>query len=482
MKEIAQPRSLYRKLVDSHTVETLDEQNILLYVDLHLMNEYTSPQAFAGLDAAQRPVAVPGAQVAVVDHIIPTHPVAHRVIQDPASALQASNLRRNCEKHEITLYDTNDSLQGIEHIIAPELGMIRPGMVVLCGDSHTTTYGALGALGFGIGTSEIEHILATQTLVYRVENEMRICVSGRLPYGTSAKDLILHVIGEIGAQGARGYAVEFCGEAIRSLSIEARMTLCNMAVEAGARAALIAPDSKTLDYVLDRACDIDDSIRDSAILAWQSLFSDDDAVFVQDLYFDASAVEPQVTWGTSPDQTIGVTQQTPLPAAFGGSARQSAAQRAYEYMGLVPGISLIGVPVDRVFIGSCTNARIEDLRHVAQLVRGKNVAAGVRAMVVPGSGLVRLQAEAEGIAEILKDAGFEWRQPGCSMCLAMNDDVLRPGERCASTTNRNFEGRQGRAGRTHLMSPIMAAAAALEGKIVDVRTLNTERSGYAINA
>lgn len=468
----SQARTLYRKLVDSHSVKQLDAQNILLYVDLHLMNEYTSPQAFAGLDAAHREVAAPGAQVAVVDHIIPTHPVAHRVIQEPASALQASNLRRNCARHGIALYDTNDSLQGIEHIIAPELGMIRPGMVVLCGDSHTTTYGALGALGFGIGTSEIEHILATQTLVYRLASEMRIRVTGPLPYGTSAKDLVLHIIGRIGAQGARGYAIEFSGDTIDALSVEARMTLCNMAVEAGARAALIAPDDKTIAYVLDRACDINESIRDAAVSAWKALYSDEHASFEQDMHVDALEVEPQVTWGTSPDQTVGVTQKTPALNAIGNPVQLAAAQRAFQYMGLAPGGSLIGLPVQRVFIGSCTNARIEDLRIVAGLVHGRQVASGVRAMVVPGSGSVRRQAEFEGIANTLIDAGFEWRQPGCSMCLAMNDDVLDPQERCASTTNRNFEGRQGRAGRTHLMSPAMAAAAALAGKIVDVRTLD----------
>lgn len=470
MKSCSQARTLYRKMVDSHTVQILDEHNVLLYVDLHLMNEYTSPQAFAGLEAAQRAVAAPGAHVAVVDHIIPTHPAKPRVIQDPASALQAINLRRNCERHGIMLYDTNDERQGIEHIIAPELGMIRPGMVVLCGDSHTTTYGALGALGFGIGTSEIEHILATQTLVYRVASEMRIRVNGQLPLGASAKDLILHIIGSIGAQGARGYAVEFCGAAIDALSVEARMTLCNMAVEAGARAALIAPDKKTVEYVLARASDIDDDMRDRAVSAWASLFSDENARVEKEFIFDASEVEPQVTWGTSPDQTVGVTHPTPALESISTPMQQEAARRAFQYMGLAPGASLLGLPVQRVFIGSCTNARIEDLRVVAGMVRGRRVADGVRAMVVPGSGSVRRQAELEGIADILVAAGFEWRQPGCSMCLAMNDDVLEPQERCASTTNRNFEGRQGRAGRTHLMSPAMAAAAAIAGKIIDVRT------------
>lgn len=469
MKLPPQPSTLYRKLVDSHIVQKLDADNVLLYVDLHLMNEYTSPQAFSGLDAAHRRVAMPGAQVAVVDHIIPTHPVSFRVIRDKASALQASNLRNNCERHGIALYDVNDPLQGIEHIIAPELGMIRPGMTVLCGDSHTTTYGALGALGFGIGTTEIEHVLATQTLAYRVADEMRIRVDGQLPNGTSAKDLILHIISKIGAQGARGFAVEFCGSAIEGLSVEARMTLCNMAVEAGARAALIAPDQRTIDYVLQRALDIDGTMRDAALNAWQSLHTDDQADFERDIRFDARDVEPQVSWGTSPDQTVGVTQRIPHLETLSNPTQLSAAQRALSYMALEPGTSLVGLPIQRVFIGSCTNGRIEDLRIVAELVQGKHVADGVRAMVVPGSGAVRRQAEQEGIAGALTEAGFEWRQPGCSMCLAMNDDVLMPGERCASTTNRNFEGRQGRGGRTHLMSPAMAAAAALAGRIVDVR-------------
>lgn len=470
------PKTLYQKIVDCHTVQALDAQTVLLYVDLHLMNEYTSPQAFSGLHEAGRSVAAPGAQIGVVDHIIPTHPVAHRIIQDPAAALQAGNLRRNCQRHGITLFDTDDQRQGIEHIIAPELGMIRPGMVVLCGDSHTTTYGALGALGFGIGTSEIEHVLATQTLVYRLAAQMRITVEGRLPFGTSAKDLILHIIGKIGAQGARGYAVEFCGEAIAALSMEGRMTLCNMAVEAGARAALVRPDEKTLAYVLARATDIDAQAARSARLAWARLYSDADAKFEREQRFDAADVEPQVTWGTSPDQTVGVSQAVPVFDAGDDAAQGASAKRALDYMHVTPGRPLLGLPVQRVFIGSCTNARIEDLRVVAGLAKGRSVAKGVRAMVVPGSGLVRRQAEREGIADILLAAGFEWRQPGCSMCLAMNDDVLDPGERCASTTNRNFEGRQGRGGRTHLMSPAMAAAAAIAGCITDVRKFAKEQA------
>jgi 3-isopropylmalate/(R)-2-methylmalate dehydratase large subunit len=464
-------RTLYQKLVDSHTVAQLDAQNVLLYADLHIMNEYTSPQAFAGLHEAGRRVAVPGQQMAVVDHIIPTHPVKFRIIQDPPSALQATNLARNCREHGIVLFDTNDALQGIEHVIAPELGMIRPGMVVLCGDSHTTTYGAFGALGFGIGTSEVEHVLATQTLVYRLAKDMHIRVDGVLAPGATAKDLIMHIIARIGAQGARGYAVEFSGSAIDALSIEARMTLCNMAVEAGARGALIAPDTKAVQYVLAHAPDITASMADAARADWAQLHSDAGAVFDAEHVFDAREVAPYVTWGTSPDQAVPVTAAIPAPADAIDATARAAAEQALRYTGLEGGTPVEGILVQRVFIGSCTNARIEDLREVAAIVRGRKVAPTVRAMVVPGSGAVRRQAEQEGIAQLLIDSGFEWRQPGCSMCLAMNDDFLEPGERCASTTNRNFEGRQGRGGITHLMSPAMAAAAAVTGRITDVRQL-----------
>ncbi len=461
------PRTLYQKLVNAHTVAVLDAQNILLFCDLHLMNEYTSPQAFAGLHEQGRGVAMPGQNVATVSHIIPTHPVRHRVIQDPASALQAINLKRNCQQHHIPLFDTNDALQGIEHIIAPEHGMIRPGMVVICGDSHTTTYGALGALGFGIGTSEVEHVLATQTLVYRLAQDMRIQVDGQLPLGTTSKDLILMVISRIGAQGARGFVVEFAGTAIQALSVEARFTLCNMAVEAGARGALIAPDATAIDYVLARSPDIAGEVLAPALAHWATLRSDEGVVFDVEHHFNADAVEPHVTWGTSPDQAIAISGT--VPKAEG--AQRASLDQAMRYTGLPAGSALLGLPVQHVFIGSCTNARIEDLRAVASVVRGRQVAPAVRAMVVPGSGAVKAQAEAEGIAQLLIDAGFEWRQPGCSMCLAMNDDVLAPGQRCASTTNRNFEGRQGRGAITHLMSPAMAAAAALTGHITDVRTL-----------
>lgn len=465
------PRTLYQKLVDEHTVTVLDTQNVLLFCDLHLMNEYTSPQAFAGLHEQGRGVPMPGQNVATVSHIIPTHAVASRVIADPASALQALNLKRNCDRHGIPLFDTNDSLQGIEHVIAPEHGMIRPGMVVICGDSHTTTYGALGALGFGIGTSEVEHVLATQTLVYRLAKDMRIRIDGVLPPGTTAKDLVLMVIGQIGAQGARGYVVEFCGSAIEALSVEARFTVCNMAVEAGARGALIAPDATAIDYVLARAPDIDGTLREAALRHWASLHSDPGAVFDVAHHFDAAAVAPHVTWGTSPDQVLPITGRVPSPDQSTDGRTRRSTEQALRYTRLDAGAPIAGTLVQHVFIGSCTNARIEDLRAVAAVVRGRRVAAGVRAMVVPGSGAVKAQAEAEGIAALLVDAGFEWRHAGCSMCLAMNDDVLADGVRCASTTNRNFEGRQGRGAITHLMSPAMAAAAAVTGAITDVRTL-----------
>jgi 3-isopropylmalate/(R)-2-methylmalate dehydratase large subunit len=470
------PRTLYRKLVDAHTVATLDAQNVLLFCDLHLMNEYTSPQAFSGLYEQGRGVAMPGQNVAVVSHIIPTHPGKLRVIADEASALQASNLQANCQRFGIPLFDTNDALQGIEHVVAPELGMIRPGMVVICGDSHTTTYGALGALGFGIGTTEVEHVLATQTLVYRVAKSLHIRIEGDLLPGTTAKDLVLAVIGRLGAQGARGHVVEFSGAAINALSVEARFTLCNMTVEAGSRGALIAPDDKARAYVMAHAPDLAGPHRKAAQAAWQDLHSDAGAHFDTELVFNAAEVAPQVTWGTSPDQVMAIDARIPkpeeLPGPADGPARSSAA-RALRYTGLAAGAAIEGTPVQHVFIGSCTNGRIEDLRAAAAVVRGRQVAPGVRAMVVPGSGSVKAAAEAEGLDLVFAQAGFEWRNPGCSMCLAMNDDVLAEGVRCASTTNRNFEGRQGRGAITHLMSPAMAAAAAVTGCITDVRRLET---------
>ncbi|WP_423372374.1 3-isopropylmalate dehydratase large subunit [Burkholderia sp. LMG 32019] len=462
-------QTLYRKIVASHTVFRVDEQHVVLYADLHIMNEYTSPQAFAGLAEKNLPVRRPEKQMGIVDHVIPTHPVpvGQRTIVIDAAASQAANFTRNCRKHGIHLFDVQDTEQGIEHVVAPEIGLIRPGMVVLCGDSHTTTYGALGALGFGIGTSEVEHVLATQTLVYRVARDMRIHVGGALPAGTTSKDLVLYIISRIGAQGARGFVVEYGGPAIAALSAEARMTLCNMTVEAGARGALIEPDETTLAYVRERVRDLPAAHIDEAAVQWAQLKSDADAQFDITHRFDAADVAPFVTWGTSPDQAIAITAC--IPALSAEPLERDNARKALDYMGLDAGQPIDGLAVDHVFIGSCTNARIEDLRAAADVVRGRTVARSVRAMVVPGSVAVREQAEREGIARTLIDAGFEWRQPGCSMCLAMNDDILQPGQRCASTTNRNFEGRQGRGARTHLMSPAMAAAAALAGRIVDVR-------------
>ena len=465
-----QAKTLYDKLVQSHTVRVIDENNVLLFADLHLMNEYTSPQAFTGLHERQVKTLMPGQNVSVVSHIIPTHHMPVRVIHDPASSLQATNLASNCRTHGIPLFDTNDAMQGIEHVVAPEHGMVRPGMVIMCGDSHTTTYGALGALGFGIGTSEVEHVLATQTLVYRLAGNMRIRVDGKLPPGTTSKDLILMIIGKIGAQGARGYVVEFCGSAIEDLSIEARFTLCNMSVEAGSRGALIAPDQTAIDYVLSKCPDLVGPMREQALQKWKHLHSDTDAKFDVEHVFNADHLEPYVTWGTSPDQVVSITGRVPSPGDVPAEQKRSAEQ-ALKYTHLQSGDKIDGTPIQHVFIGSCTNARIEDLRAAAQIVGTRKVAAGVRAMVVPGSGAVKQQAEKEGLDKVFMDAGFEWRKPGCSMCLAMNDDVLKEGIRCASTTNRNFEGRQGRGAITHLMSPAMAAAAAITGKITDARKL-----------
>jgi 3-isopropylmalate/(R)-2-methylmalate dehydratase large subunit len=466
------PRTLYQKLVESHTVARLDAEHVLLYADLHIMNEYTSPQAFNGLVERGVGVLRPQQQMGVVDHVIPTRPdpVGKRVIAIDAAANQAANFTRNCMRYGIKLFDVNDPLQGIEHVVAPESGMIRPGMVVLCGDSHTTTYGAFGALGFGIGTSEIEHVLATQTLSYRLARTMRIDIDGRLPAGTTAKDLVLYLIAKISAQGARGYAVEYTGAAIRALSIEARMTLCNMTVEAGARAVLVEPDDTTFAYLRAHRGNLSETQMEDAIAVWRALRSDPDAQFDSTVTIAAADVAPYVTWGTSPDQAIPVDGLIPAPADGADHIESAATARALDYIGLAPGSRIEGTPIDRVFIGSCTNGRIEDLRAVAAMLHdGMHVAPTVRAMIVPGSGAVRQQAEQEGLSEIFIKAGFEWRQPGCSMCLAMNDDVLRPGERCASTTNRNFEGRQGRDSRTHLMSPAMAAAAAIAGRITDIR-------------
>ncbi|WP_417691932.1 3-isopropylmalate dehydratase large subunit [Pseudomonas sp.] len=469
------PRTLYQKHIDAHTVCTLDDHgHVLLYIDRQVANEYTSPQAFSGLREANRTVWRPSSTLGVVDHVNPTAPDRVAAMPDAGGALQVSYFEQNCRDFGIELFDVLDKRQGIEHVVAPEQGFILPGMVVAAGDSHTTTYGALGAFGFGIGTSEIEHLLATQTLVYKRLKTLRVNVHGRMGAGVTSKDIIMALIRDIGASGATGYAIEFSGPTIDSLSVEARMTICNMAVEAGARGAFMAPDEKVYAYLKDKPRAPKGALWEQAVEKWKTLYSDPGAHFDKEVELDASALEPMVTWGTSPDQAAPIGECVPDPRLESDLIRRQDLQRALRYMGLEPGTRLAGVPISHAFIGSCTNARIEDLRDVARIVRGRKVAASVRAMIVPGSTLVRDQAQAEGLAQIFKDAGFEWRQSGCSMCLAMNDDVLSPGDRCASSTNRNFEGRQGAGARTHLMSPAMVAAAAICGHLTDVRQLSME--------
>jgi 3-isopropylmalate/(R)-2-methylmalate dehydratase large subunit len=470
---MAPPRTLYDKLVDSHAVAALDAdgRTVLLYIDRSVLNEYTSPQAFTGLREAGRPVWRPEALLGVVDHVNSTAPRRTRQMPDPGGAEQVAYFGRNCDDFGIELFDILHPLQGIEHVVAPELGFIQPGMVIAAGDSHTTTYGAFGALGFGIGTSDIEHMLATSTVIYRRLKSMRVTVNGLRSVGVTAKDLVMALIEQIGADGAGGYAVEFAGEAVSALSVEGRMTVCNMAVECGARGALIAPDDAVFTYLAGRPRAPQGALWTQAVAAWRDLRSDPDATFDREVSLDADSVAPMVTWGTSPDQAVAVTGVVPDPDDQATPARRRDAARALAYMGLKPGTPLEDIAIDRAFIGSCTNARIEDLREAASVLRGRRLAPGVRGMVAPGSSAVRRQAEAEGLDRIFADAGFEWRQSGCSMCLAMNDDVLAPGERCASSTNRNFEGRQGTGGRTHLMSPAMVAAAAVRGRLSDVRRL-----------
>nr|WP_288911666.1 3-isopropylmalate dehydratase large subunit [uncultured Pseudomonas sp.] len=469
------PRTLYQKHIDAHTVCTLDDHgHVLLYIDRQVANEYTSPQAFSGLREANRTVWRPSSTLCVVDHVNPTAPDRVAAMPDAGGALQVSYFEQNCRDFGIELFDVLDKRQGIEHVVAPEQGFILPGMVVAAGDSHTTTYGALGAFGFGIGTSEIEHLLATQTLVYKRLKTLRVNVHGRMGAGVTSKDIIMALIRDIGASGATGYAIEFSGPTIESLSVEARMTICNMAVEAGARGAFMAPDEKVYAYLKDKPRAPKGALWEQAVEKWKTLYSDPGAHFDKEVELDASALEPMVTWGTSPDQAAPIGECVPDPRLESDLIRRQDLQRALRYMGLEPGTRLAGVPISHAFIGSCTNARIEDLRDVARIVRGRKVAASVRAMIVPGSTLVRDQAQAEGLVQIFKDAGFEWRQSGCSMCLAMNDDVLSPGDRCASSTNRNFEGRQGAGARTHLMSPAMVAAAAICGHLTDVRQLSME--------
>jgi 3-isopropylmalate/(R)-2-methylmalate dehydratase large subunit len=460
---------LYDKLWDAHVVRRNEDGTCLLYIDRHLVHEVTSPQAFDGLRLNRRPVWRRGANLATADHNVPT---AGRVrgIADPVARLQVETLDQNCAEFGITEYGMNDVRQGIVHVIGPEQGATLPGMTVVCGDSHTSTHGALGALAFGIGTSEVEHVLATQCLVQKKSKNMLVSVDGTVGPGITAKDIVLAVIGGIGTAGGTGYAIEFGGDAIRALSVEGRMTVCNMAIEAGARAGMVAVDDETIDYMRGRPFAPKGELWESAVRAWRELHSDAGARFDRVVRIDAAAIKPQVTWGTSPEMVLPVDGAVPDPAQAQDAVQREGMQRALRYMDLRPGTPITDIAVDKVFIGSCTNSRIEDLRAAAAVVKGRRKAAGVKlAMVVPGSGLVKRQAEEEGLDAIFRDAGFEWREPGCSMCLAMNADRLEPGERCASTSNRNFEGRQGTGGRTHLVSPAMAAAAAIAGHFVDVR-------------
>jgi 3-isopropylmalate/(R)-2-methylmalate dehydratase large subunit len=460
--------TLFEKLWAEHVVCPSPGQPALLYIDLHLIHEVTSPQAFDGLRLAGRRVRRPERTIATIDHNVPTTP-DRILIRDPVSAAQVDALRRNCSEFGIRLFDIGSSEQGIVHVIGPELGLTQPGMTIVCGDSHTSTHGAFGALAFGIGTSEVEHVLATQCLPQTKPKTMEIRVEGNLPEGVTAKDLILGIIGQIGTDGAAGHAVEYTGAAIRGLSMEGRMTVCNMSIEAGARAGMIAPDDTTFAYLRGRRFAPQGAAWDEAVRYWSSLPTDPGAAYDRTVTIDARSLEPFVTWGTSPGMVVSVTGSVPGPAAFSAPGDRRAAERALEYMSLQPGTPVQEIAVDCVFIGSCTNARLEDLRAAAKVVRGYRVAPSVRAMIVPGSQGVKQAAEAEGLDRIFRDAGFDWRDSGCSMCLGMNPDVLQPGERCASTSNRNFEGRQGRGGRTHLVSPMMAAAAAVTGHFVDVR-------------
>jgi 3-isopropylmalate/(R)-2-methylmalate dehydratase large subunit len=463
------PRTLYDKIWDDHVVDRQPDGTALLYIDRHLVHEVTSPQAFEGLRMAGRRVRHPEKTLAVVDHNVPTTDRSQG-IADPESAIQVETLAENAREFGLEYYDALDRRQGIVHIIGPEQGFTLPGTTIVCGDSHTSTHGAFGALAHGIGTSEVEHVLATQTLIQKKAKNMRVTVDGRLPAGVTAKDIILAIIGEIGTAGGTGYVIEYAGEAIRSLSMEGRMTVCNMSIEGGARAGMVAPDEKTYAYLKDRPKAPKGAAWDQARRFWETLPSDEEAFFDREVRLDAANLPPIVTWGTSPEDVVSVTGAVPDPELIPDENKRASKRRALAYMGLTPGTKITDIALDRVFIGSCTNGRIEDLREVARIVEGRRVREGVSAMVVPGSGLVKEQAEAEGLDRILIQAGFEWREPGCSMCLAMNADRLSPQERCASTSNRNFEGRQGFKGRTHLVSPAMAAAAAIAGRFVDVRT------------
>ncbi len=463
-----QPRTMFEKIWDSHVVHQEPGKPAILYIDLHLVHEVTSPQAFDGLRLAGRKVRRPDLTFATMDHNVPTWDRSLPVT-DEIAARQMEALARNCKEFGITLYDLFSPHQGIVHVIGPQLGLTQPGKTIVCGDSHTSTHGAFGALAFGIGTSEVEHVLATQCLLQAKPKTMEIHVAGDLPPGVTAKDVILGIIGHIGTAGATGYVVEYTGKCIRGFSMEERMTICNMSIEAGARAGMIAPDATTFKYLEGRAYAPKGKEWEEAVAQWEKLPTDPGARFDARVEIDGARLEPMVTWGTSPGQVVPVTGRVPDPNDFADANERKAAARALEYMGLEPGTPIQDIRIDRVFIGSCTNARLEDLRAAAAVVRGRRVAPHVRAMVVPGSQFVKKQAEKEGLDQIFKAAGFEWREAGCSMCLGMNPDILSPGERCASTSNRNFEGRQGRGGRTHLVSPQMAAAAAIAGHFVDIR-------------
>ncbi|MBL0933403.1 MAG: 3-isopropylmalate dehydratase large subunit [Rhizobiaceae bacterium] len=463
------PRTLYDKIFDDHVVDRQDDGTCLLYIDRHLVHEVTSPQAFEGLRMAGRKVRHPEKTLAVVDHNVPTSPDRKDGIKNEESRIQVEALARNAADFGIDYYDEVDIRQGIVHIIGPEQGFTLPGMTIVCGDSHTSTHGAFGALAHGIGTSEVEHVLATQTLIQKKAKNMLVRVDGQLPQGVTAKDIILAIIGEIGTAGGTGYVIEYAGEAIRALSMEGRMTICNMSIEGGARAGLIAPDETTFAYVMDKPRAPKGKAWEMALAYWKTLNSDEGAHYDKVVVLDAANLPPIVSWGSSPEDVVAVTGEVPDPAAIPDENKRTSKQRALDYMGLTPGTRITDITIDRVFIGSCTNGRIEDLRAAAAVIEGRKVAANVDAMVVPGSGLVKQQAEEEGLDRIFIEAGFDWREPGCSMCLAMNDDRLKPQERCASTSNRNFEGRQGFKGRTHLVSPAMAAAAAIAGHFVDIR-------------
>lgn len=463
-------KTLYQKVFDDHVVREVEGETPLIYIDRHLVHEVTSPQAFDGLRAMNRQLRRPDLTWATMDHNVSTT-TKDIAASGEMARIQMETLADNCKEFGVRLYDLNHKYQGIVHVMGPELGITLPGTTIVCGDSHTATHGAFGSLAFGIGTSEVEHVMATQTLKQGRAKTMRISVNGKLAEGISAKDVVLAIIGKVGHAGGTGYVVEFAGDAIASLSMEGRMTVCNMAIELGAKAGMIAPDQTTIDYIRGKEFAPKGEVLEQAIAYWQSLKSDEGARFDAEVVLDAADIAPQITWGTNPGQVIAVNEPIPAPESFSDLMEQQSARKALAYMDLQPGQKLSDVAIDKVFIGSCTNSRIEDLRAAAAIARGRKVAAGVQALVVPGSEQVKAQAEAEGLDKIFIEAGFEWRLPGCSMCLAMNNDRLQPGERCASTSNRNFEGRQGRAGRTHLVSPAMAAAAAVTGRFADIRAL-----------